>query len=104
MDVDVLSPASAVLNCTATGEPTPQFTWNKVLQNGSTVEVSESMANIAISITFSGENVTSTLTIDPTDALDTANYTCTAENTFGPVTSSGAEVRVFGNFSLDVHF
>ena len=96
MDVDVLSPASAVLNCTATGEPTPQFTWNKVLQNGSTVEVSESMSNINISTSFSGENITSTLTINPTNAFDAANYSCTAENTFGPVTSSEAEVTVFG--------
>ena len=115
MDVDVLSPAPAVLTCTATGEPTPQFTWTKVFLNGTTVEVSESMANITISTTLSGENVTSTLTIEPTDASDTANYSCTAENTFGPVTSSEAEVTVFGkifNFqfgrivkiSLDIHF
>ena len=96
MDVDVLSPGPAVLNCTATGDPTPQFTWTKVFPNGTTVEVSESMSNITISTTLSGENVTSTLTIEPTDALDTANYSCTAENTFGPVTSSEAEVTVFG--------
>ena len=107
MDVDVLSPAPAVLNCTATGEPTPQFTWTKVFPNGSTVEVSESMSNITISTTLSGENVTSTLTIGSTDAFDTANYSCTAENTFGSMTSSEAEVTVFGkilNFSLDIHF
>ena len=116
MDVDVLSPASAVLNCTATGEPTPQFTWTKVFPNGTTVEVSsESVSNINISTTLSGENVTSTLTIGLTDASDTANYSCTAENAFGPVTSSEAEVTVFGkifNFqfgrivkiSLDIHF
>ena len=115
MDVDVLSPAPAVLNCTATGEPTPEFTWTKVFPNGTTVEVSESLVNITISTTLSGEYVTSTLTIGPTDAFDAANYTCTAENTFGPVTSSEAEVTVFGkifNFqfgrivkiSLDIHF
>ena len=96
MYVDVLSPAPAVLNCTATGEPTPQFTWTKVFPNGTTVEVSESMSNITISTTISGENVTSTLAIEPADAFDTANYSCTAENTFGPVTSSEAEVTVFG--------
>ena len=96
MDVDVLSPAPAVLNCTATGEPTPQFTWTKVFPNGTTVEVPESMSNITISTILSGENVTSTLTIGSTDAFDTANYSCTAENTFGPVTSSEAEVTVFG--------
>ena len=96
MDVDVLSPAPAILNCTATGEPSPQFTWTKVFANVTTVEVSESMSNIAISTTLSGENVTSTLTIDPINTFDTANYSCTAENTFGPVTSSEAEVTVFG--------
>ena len=96
MDVDVLSPAPAILNCTATGEPTPQFTWTKVFPNGTTVEVSDSMSNIAISTTLSGENITSTLTIEPTDAFDTANYTCTAENMFGSVISSEAEVTVLG--------
>ena len=100
MDVDVLSPAPAVLTCTATGEPTPQFIWTKVFPSGTTVEVFESMSNITISTTLSGENVTSTLTIEPTDAFDTANYSCTAQNTFGPVTSSKAEVTVFGKIFL----
>ena len=97
MDVDVLSPDPAILSCTATGEPTPQFTWTKVFPNGTMVEIlSEPMTNIAISTDFSGENVTNILTIEPTDAFDTANYSCTAENMFGPVTSSNAEVTVFG--------
>ena len=104
MDVDVLSPAPAILNCTATGEPIPQFTWTKVFPNGTTVEVSNSISNIDISTTCSGENVTSTLTIEPTYAFDTANYSCTAENTFGPVTSSEAEVTVFGKILKTFHF
>ena len=97
MDVDVLSPDPAILSCTATREPTPHFTWTKVFPNGTTVQtLSESMDSISISTTFSSENVTSILTIEPTDAFDTANYSCTAENMFGPVTSSDAEVTVFG--------
>ena len=96
MDVDVLSPAPAPLNCIATGEPTPQFTWTKVFPNGTTVEVFESMFNITINTILSGENVTSTLTIGSTDAFDIGNYSCTAENTFGRVISSEAEVTVFG--------
>ena len=96
MDVDVLSPAPAILNCTATGEPTPQFTWTKVFPNGTTVELSDSMSNIGISTTTSGENIVSTLTINMTSAFDTANYSCTAGNMFGSVTSSEAEVTVFG--------
>ena len=100
MDVDVLSPASTVLNCTATGEPTPQFTWNKVFPNGTTVEVSDSMSNINISTTLSGENITSTLTISTTSALDTANYSCTAENMFGSLHSSEAQVTVLGKISV----
>ena len=100
MDVDVLSPAPAILNCTATGEPTPQFTWTKVFPNGTTVELSDSMSNIAISTITSGENIVSTLTINITNAFDTANYSCTAGNMFGSVTSSEAEVTVFGKTSL----
>ena len=97
MDVDVLSPDPAILSCTATREPTPQFTWTKVFPNGTTVEtLSESMDSISVSTTFSGENITSILTIEPTDAFDTANYSCTAKNTFGPVTGSEVEVTVFG--------
>ena len=99
VDVDVLSPAPTTLNCSATGEPTPQFTWNKVFPNGTTVEVSDSMSNIGISTTLSGENITSTLTINPTSAFDTANYSCTAENMFGSLHSSEARVTVFGKTS-----
>ena len=99
VDVDVLSPAPATLNCTATGEPTPQFTWNKVFPNGTTVEVSDSMSNINISTTLSGENITSTLTISTTSASDTANYSCTTENMFGSLHSSETRVTVFGKTS-----
>ena len=99
VDVDVLSPAPAVLNCTATGEPTPQFTWNKMFPNGTTMVVSDSMSNIGISTTLSGEKITSTLTINPTSAFDTANYSCTAENMFGSLHSSEARVTVFGKTS-----
>ena len=103
MDVDVLSPAPAILNCTATGEPTPQFTWTKVFPNGTTVELSDSMSNIAISTITSGENIISTLTINMTNAFDTANYSCTAGNMFGSITSSEAEVTVFGKTFPIVH-
>ena len=100
VDVDVLSPGPAILNCTATGEPTPQFTWNKVFPNGTTVEVSDSMSNIGISTTLSGEDITSTLTISTTSAFDTANYSCTAENIFHNASSSQAAVTVFGKIQI----
>ena len=96
INVNVLSPAPAVLNCTAAGEPTPQFTWIKVFPNGTTVELSDSMSNIAVSTTTSGENIISTLTINMTSVFDTANYSCTAENIFHNAHSSQAAVTVFG--------
>ena len=96
INVNVLSPAPAVLNCTATGEPTPQFTWTKLFPNGTTVALSDSMSNIAISTTTSGENITSTLTINTTNGFDTANYSCTAGNIFHNAHSSQAAVTVFG--------
>lgn len=104
MDVNVLSPGPAVLSCTATGEPTPHFSWTKVFPNGSTAEVSESMTNIAISTTSSDENVTSTLTIEPTDASDAANYSCAAENVFHQVSSfEAAKVTVFGKIYIYIY-
>ena len=43
---------------------------------------------------------TSTLTISPTSALDTANYSCMAENVNGNIYSLPAEVTVFGEYKI----
>lgn len=103
VNVDVLSPSPAVLSCSATGENTPHFTWTKVLPNGTMVEVSESMSKIVINTSISGENITSTLTINPTNAFDTARYRCTAENIYGLLHSLEARVTVFGKTCLIGH-
>ena len=53
-------------------------------------------ANIAISETIEGLNITSTLTIQQTSALDTADYRCRVENEVGSVMSTTARVTVYG--------
>ena len=99
VDVGVLSPDPAVLECTAQGLPPPVLTWVKEYPNGTTVEFMNSTRNVDIITWPLGENVTSVLIIDPTDPLDAANYTCQAVDMFGNVViSTAARVTVFGEY------
>ena len=97
MNSTVLSPAMVELSCMADGVPVPTITWIMTLDNGTDIELSSSMENINIESMTSGLNRTSTLTIDPTSALDTASYKCRAESTvFGAFNSGVAYVTVYG--------
>ena len=81
----------------ADGVPVPTITWIRTLDNGADIELSSSMDNINIEPMTSGLNRTSTLTINPTSALDTASYRCRAESTvFGAFNSGVAYVTVYG--------
>ena len=103
-DVDVLSQDAAVLMCVTEVFPPPEFTWIKEFPDGTTEEFTSSTGNINIDHQSSGQTTTSTLTIDPTDPFDTANYTCRAEDAFENVANStAAEVTVFGE-SVCVQF
>ena len=92
----VIAPTKVDLRCRADGVPTPTISWIKTLQNGSVFEYSMSSGNLNITEELDGLNQTSTLTIEPTSALDTANYSCRAMNGFGQRESEQTEVRVFG--------
>ena len=99
MNSTILLPAMVELSCMADGVPAPTITWIMSLDNGTDIELSSSVENINIvsmSMT-SGLNGTSTLTIDPTSALDTASYRCRAESSvFGAFNSGVAYVTVYG--------
>ena len=92
----VIGPTKVDLRCRADGVPIPTFSWIKTLQNGSVFVYSMSSGNLNISEELDGLNQTSTLTIEPTSALDSANYSCRATNGFGQRESEQTEVIVFG--------
>ena len=93
--MNVLAPNPVTLTCTAKGEPSPDIIWIKEV-NGDQMEYSESQDGLDIVTVLSTNMSSSTLTISPTDALDTANYSCMAENVIGSIDSQPAEVTVFG--------
>ena len=97
MNSTVLLPAMVELSCMADGVPAPTITWIMSLDNGTDIELSSSGENINIVSMTSGLNRTSTLTINPTSALDTASYRCRAESSvFGAFNSGVAYVAVYG--------
>ena len=92
----VLAPGAVTLRCRGDGQPLPDIVWIKRLANGTTFEFTSSSDNINITDVVSKPNKTSYLTIEPTSALDTANYSCRVENLVGSLTSGEAVVTVYG--------
>ena len=88
--MSVLAPNPVTLLCTARGEPSPQIVWIK--------ETNGMEERLNATIAYSASMSMSTLTIDPTDALDTANYSCMAQNLISSARSQAAEVTVFGEY------
>ena len=84
--------------CIARGEPSPDIFWVKDVDGNRTV-YTESQDNINITTVQSTATSVGTLTISPTEALDTANYSCIAENTFGSDESQQAQVTIFGKLT-----
>ena len=99
---DILAPAAVTLTCSSDGQPVPDIIWIKRLANGTTFEFTSSFANINITEDVNEPNKTSYLTIEPTTALDTANYSCRVQNLVGSLTSTEAEVNIFGKFIYEV--
>lgn len=96
MDITVLSPEAAILSCLASGEPLPEIVWIKEFANGSVTNV-DNFANIT-EIT-NVPNKTSILTIEPTSAKDTANYSCQVQNQLYSLTSGEAKLTILSKFS-----
>ena len=98
VDTVVQAPDPLALTCTASGVPQPDVTWTKTLRDGSTVLYTTSADNVNVTNTYVGVNVTSTLTIYPTDRNFTANSSCRASNFIGSTSeSSQAQVIIAGN-------
>ena len=92
----VLAPAAITLMCRGDGQPVPDIVWIKKLDNGTTFEFTSSFDNVNITEIVNKPNKTSYLTIEPTSALDTANYSCRVENLVGFLTSGEAMITVYG--------
>ncbi len=106
MDIAVLAPDAAVLYCQADGEPVPDITWIRELNNGSGVElISEGNINVTITeqILISGLNTTSVLTIQSTSIQDSGDYKCRAENELSSVLSETYHVIVYSKFFVVPH-
>lgn len=92
----MLAPAAVTLMCRGDGQPVPNIVWIKRLDNGTMLEFTSSFDNINITEVINKPNKTSYLTIEPTSALDTVNYSCRVENLVGSLTSREAMVTVYG--------
>ena len=99
MDIAVLVPDAAVLRCQADGEPIPDITWMRELNNGSSVELI-SEGNVTITEEVNGLNKTSTLTIQSSSVQDSGNYRCRAENQLNSVLSGIFHITTYGKLSI----
>ena len=99
MDIAVLIPDAAVLRCQADGEPIPDITWMRELNNGSSVELI-SEGNVIITKEINGLNKTSTLTIQSSNVQDSGNYRCRAENQLNSVLSGIFHITTYGKLSI----
>ena len=98
--VQLLSPATLNLTCSADGLPLPTISWIRTLSNGSDTLFSmantiESRRNITISTTNSNSTVQSTIVIEHTLVIDTANYSCMATNRLGASNSTLSFVSIY---------
>ena len=99
MDIAVLVPDAAVLHCQADGEPIPDISWMRELNNGSSVELM-SEGNVTITEEINGLNKTSTLTIQSSSIQDSGNYRCRAENELNSVLSGIFHLTTYGKLPI----
>ncbi len=95
----MLIPDEAVLRCQADGEPVPDITWIRELNNGSSVELT-SEGNVTITEQLDGVNKTSTLTIQSTTTREGGIYRCRAENELNSVLSRNFQLTTYGKPSI----
>ena len=101
MNDSVFASGTVSVVCRASGFPVPTITWIKTAINGSETELISSSDNYNITQQVNGVTLASSLTIVPTNILDTGNYSCRAVNVFGSVTSDQAEVVIYGKRAAD---
>ena len=107
-EVQVLSPDSITLSCSAEGLPVPSFIWVRTLIDGTETMFNSSKIIIkgqtfSIFIFPEGSAVTSNFTISRTFAIDSGTYVCMAKNRLGN-SSANFTVAVYGKPKLQVHY
>ena len=87
-NLTVIQLNSINLTCGASGVPTPDITWWRTWSNGSSTQLVSDGQNISIKTSSSARNTASTLTIQSAQPSDAGNYTCTATNVVGSVSTT----------------
>lgn len=82
---------SAVFSATATGNPTPTFSWQVSTDNGTT------WTNVADGEFYSGSTTTSLSISNAASSLSGNQYRCVATNVAGPVSSNSASFTIVSN-------
>ena len=103
-EVQVLSPDSVTLSCSADSLPVPSFIWDRILNDGTMTMFNSSNIIVkgqmfSISIFPEGGAVTSNFTISRTFAIDSGTYVCMAKNRLGN-SSANSTVAVYGKPKL----
>ena len=100
--IELLSPATLTLSCSADALPLPIIAWLRTLDGGSetifnTSSVLERGRNIFVLNSFLTDiNAMSMLSMDSTTAIDSGNYTCITTNRLGFNVSENSDVAVYG--------
>ena len=96
MDQVVIQPNNAIFTCTATGLPRPLIQWRvKTSNTGTQILLSNSTQFLIYeNITVERERI-STLRLLQTNANNTGNYTCIAENIVASINSTST-LTVYG--------
>ena len=88
-EAKVRSGTKAIFTCAASSDLPIKFSWKK--------EGSGTIFSSSITVDTSGNM--STLTVKPVSTTDAGNYTCTASNDAGSVTSNAATLQVTGEYN-----
>ena len=94
MDQVIIQPNNAIFTCTATGLPRPLIQWRVKTSNTQILLSNSTQLLIYENITGERERI-STLRLLQTNANNTGNYTCIAENIVASINSTST-LTVYG--------
>ena len=99
MDQVVIQPNNAIFTCTATGLPRPLIQWRVKTSNTQILLSNSTQFLIYENITVERERI-STLRLLQTNANNTGNYTCIAENIVASINSTSTLTMYGKNTSI----